>query len=196
MRAIEKDGALTDLTDVDWSRLPVPEDDGAAAHLIGLELRPVALPATDGSVVDLAGLRGTVVLYIYPMTGRPDAPLPDGWDGIAGARGCTPQSCAFRDHDADLRRLGVAHLFGLSTQTTEYQAEAVARMRLPFPLLSDRALDFAEAHRLPTFEIEGMTLLKRMAFVSIDGEIIRCFYPVFPPDRSAKDVMDWLKARS
>lgn len=187
---------MTNLTDVDWSQLPKPQDDGAAAHLTGLKLDPVTLQATNGSLVDLASLEGRVVLYIYPMTGRPDVPLPDGWDGIPGARGCTPQSCAFRDHYADLKALGVAHLFGLSTQTTEYQSEAAKRMHLPFLLLSDGSLKFAKAHKLPTFEVDGMTLLKRMALVVDNGKIMKAFYPVFPPDRNASDVIDWLEAQS
>ncbi|XAT59151.1 redoxin family protein [Rhodobacteraceae bacterium IMCC1335] len=187
---------MVNLNEVDWSQLPRPEDDGAAAHLTGIALKHLPLPATNGSQVDLASLQGQVVLYIYPMTGRPDVPLPDGWDGIPGARGCTPQSCAFRDHYADLKALGVDHLFGLSTQTTEYQVEAAERMHLPFPLLSDADLTFANALELPTFEVEGMTLLKRMALILRDGEIIKTFYPVFPPDRNADDVMEWLKAQS
>lgn len=184
---------MMDLNDVDWSQLPRPEDDGAAVHLAGLKLSPLPLRATDGTWVDLASLQGEVVLYIYPMTGRPDIPLPDGWDGIPGARGCTPQSCAFRDHYADLKALGVNHLFGLSTQTTEYQKEAAERMHLPFPLLSDADLTFATALELPTFAVEGMTLLKRMALILRNGKIVKTFYPVFPPDRNADDVIQWLK---
>ena len=138
---------MVNLNEVDWSQLPRPEDDGAAAHLTGLALERVSLPATDGSNVDLGALKGEVVLYIYPTTGRPDTPLPDGWDGIPGARGCTPQSCAFRDHYAELKTLGVDHLFGLSTQTTDYQTEAAERMHLPFPLLSDANLAFTSALR-------------------------------------------------
>lgn len=187
---------MVNLNEVDWSKLPRPEDDGAAAHLAGMALKHVPLPATDGSQVDLGSLPGQVVLYIYPMTGRPDVPLPDGWDGIPGARGCTPQSCAFRDHYADLKALGVDHLFGLSTQTTEYQAEAAERMHLPFPLLSDADLAFANALGLPTFEVEDMTLLRRLALVLINGKIVKTFYPVFPPDRNADDVIEWLKAQS
>ena len=187
---------MVNLYDVDWSQLPKPKDDGAAAHLTGLTLKPLSLPATDGSEVDLMRLEGQTVLYIYPMTGRPDVPLPDGWDGIPGARGCTPQSCAFRDHYADLKALGVDHLFGLSTQSTEYQAEAAERNHLPFPLLSDAGLAFTNALELPTFEVDGMTLLKRMALILRNGKIVKTFYPVFPPDRNAGDVMDWLKAQS
>ncbi len=122
--------------------------------------------------------------------------VPDGWDGIPGARGCTLQSCAFRDHHADLKALGVTHLFGLSTQSTEYQSEAADRMHLPFPLLSDGELNFTKTHQLPTFDVEGMTLLKRMALIVIDGKIVKTFYPVFPPDRNADDVLDWVKSQS
>ena len=185
---------MVNLNEVDWSQLPRPEDDGAAAHLAGLAVGPVSLPATDGSNVDLSALKGQVVLYIYPMTGRPDTPLPDGWDGIPGARGCTPQSCAFRDHYAELKTLGVDHLFGLSTQTTDYQTEAAERMHLPFPLLSDANLAFTSALRLPTFDVDGMTLLKRMALILRDGKVVKVFYPVFPPDRNAADVIEWLSS--
>lgn len=184
---------MGNLNEVDWSQLPQPEDDGAAAHLTGMAVASVVLPATDGSAVDLAALGGTTVLYVYPMTGRPDAPLPDGWDGIPGARGCTPQSCAFRDHHAELKSLGVDHLYGLSTQTTAYQAEAAERMHLPFALLSDADHGFGQAMRLPTFEADGMTLLKRLTMVVREGHVAKSFYPVFPPDRNAQDVMDWLR---
>src|SRR5882757_8200772 len=141
--------------------LPIPEDDGAARHLAGMRLPAVALQATDGAQVDLAALAGRTVVYIYPRTGRPGMALPDGWDGIPGARGCTPQSCSFREHFAELRALGVAHLFGLSTQDTDYQREAVDRLHLPFAILSDADLRLTRALRLPTFTVAGMTLLKR-----------------------------------
>ena len=177
----------------DWSALPRPLDDGAARHLPGLQLPSLPLPATDGSSVDLADLPGRTVVYAYPRTGRPDVANPDGWDGIPGARGCTPQSCAFRDHAEDLRRLGVRHLFGLSTQDTAYQVEAVQRLHLPFPLLSDAGLAFTRALRLPTFAVAGMTLLRRLTLVLDDGIVTHLFYPVFPPDRSAVEVMAWLR---
>ncbi len=179
---------------VDWSRLPVPEDDGGAAHLPGMAVPKVALPATDGAVVDLSALAGTVVVYAYPRTAGPDGGVPEGWDLIPGARGCTPQSCAFRDHFAELRALGVAAVFGLATQDTAYQAEAAARLHLPFPLLSDAGLALADALRLPRFEVAGMVLLKRLALVLRGGRVAKVFYPVFPPDRSAADVMGWLRA--
>src|SRR5437879_4590619 len=143
--------------------LPVPQDDGAAVHLTGLQLPSVPLAATDGAMVNLSRLAGRTVVYIYPRTGVPGQPLPDGWDAIPGARGCTPQSCSFRDHFAELQALGVAHLYGLSTQDTDYQREAVERLKLPFHVLSDAALTLARAIRLPTFSAAGMTLLKRMA---------------------------------
>jgi peroxiredoxin len=174
--------------------LPVPEDDGAAHHLAGMRLPKVALQATDGTQVDLARLAGRTVVYIYPRTGRPGVALPDGWDAIPGARGCTPQSCSFRDHFAELKALGVAHLFGLSTQDTDYQREAVDRLHLPFAILSDAGLQLTHALGLPTFEVAGMTLLKRMVLVIDDGVIAKAFYPVFPPDESAAVVAGWLRA--
>src|SRR2546423_3158592 len=174
--------------------LPVPQDDGAASHLTGAALPDLALRATDGTDVNLARLTGGTVVYIYPRTGRPGQPLPDGWDGIPGARGCTPQSCGFRDHFAELKRLGVLQLFGLSTQTTDYQREAVERLHLPFAILSDAGLRLTRALKLPTFEGDGMTLIKRMTWVIDDGVIKHVFYPVFPPDRSAEDVVNWLRA--
>jgi peroxiredoxin len=174
--------------------LPVPEDDGACDHLPGMQLPSVSLPATDGSSVDLAKLVGTTVVYIYPRTGRPDQDLPPGWNEIPGARGCTPQSCAFRDHYADLHALG-ADVYGLSTQDTAYQQEAVDRLHLPFPLLSDEHLEFARALNLPTFKASGMTLIRRITLISIDGRVEKVFYPVFPPHRNAEDVIAWLKHR-
>jgi peroxiredoxin len=176
------------------SDLPPPADDGAARHLTGLTLPQLALAATDGSSVDLATLRGRTIVYIYPRTGVPGQALPDGWDMIPGARGCTPQSCSFRDHFAELQRLGVASLFGLSTQDTAYQREVVERLHLPFPILSDAALELARALRLPTFVAGGMTLLKRLTLVIDDGTITKVFYPVFPPDKSAEEVIGWLRS--
>src|SRR5215472_17158129 len=148
--------------------LPVPQDDGAARHLAGMRLPSLPLAATDGAKVDLARLAGRTVLYIYPRTGRPGVALPVGWDAIPGARGCTPQSCSFRDHFAELRTLGVAHLFGLSTQDTGYQREAVERLHLPFPLLSDASHALASGLGLPTFRVGDMTLLKRMVLIIED----------------------------
>ncbi len=177
--------------------LPVPQDDGAARHLKGMRLPSIALAATDGSSVDLSKLKGRTVVYIYPRTGRPGQALPTGWDAIPGARGCTPQSCGFRDHFADLKGLGVAQLYGLSTQDTAYQREVAERLHLPFAILSDEGMALTRALKLPTFTVDGMTLIKRMAWVIDDGTVTHVFYPVFPPDRSAGEVVDWLrKARS
>jgi peroxiredoxin len=181
------------LLQVDWSTLPVPQDDGAAQHLAGLQVPALALAATDGSRVDLSALPGRTVLYIYPLTGQPGNALPDGWDAIPGARGCTPQSCAFRDHHADMIAAGATRVFGLSTQDTPWQQEAVERLHLPFALLSDASFALTDALRLPTFEALGKRLLKRMAVVIDDGRIATVFYPVFPPDRNAGDVLAWLK---
>ena len=175
-------------------QLPVPQDDGATRHLKGMTMPAIALVATDGSRVDLSALRGRTVVYVYPRTGRPGQPLPDGWDAIPGARGCTPQSCSFRDHFDELRRLGVAHVFGLSTQDTDYQREARERLHLPFPVLSDAGMMLTHALDLPTFDVAGMTLLKRMVLVIDDGMIGKVFYPVFPPDKSAEEVVAWLRA--
>lgn len=174
--------------------LPPPADDGAARHLPGLKLPSMSLLATDGTQVDLASLPGRAVVYVYPRTGVPGQSLPTGWDNIPGARGCTPQSCGFRDHFAELTALGVTHLYGLSTQDTAYQREAAARLHLPFSLLSDARLELTRALKLPTFQIDGMTLIKRMALVIDDGRIVHAFYPVFPPDRNAADVIAWLQA--
>jgi peroxiredoxin len=184
---------MVDLLAVDWSKIPAPLDDGAAKHLAGQVLPSIVLTATDGRQVDLSKITGTAVVYAYPMTGRPDVALPEGWDMIPGARGCTPQSCAFRDHFAELKALGAQEVFGLSTQSTAYQREAAERLHLPFALLSDEKLRLAEALRLPTFETAGMRLLKRLTMILRAGQIVQVFYPVFPPDRCAGDVIAWLR---
>jgi peroxiredoxin len=176
--------------------LPVPADDGAARHLPGLAVPPVALPSTSGGLVRLddPALRLAVV-YCYPRTGRPDAIALGGterWNAIPGARGCTPQSCAYRDHYQELERLG-ATVYGLSTQTTDYQREAVARLQLPFPLLSDAAGEFSTSLRLPWFEVEGVRLLKRLTLIIGHGRIRHCLYPVFPPDKDAETVITWIR---
>ena len=173
--------------------LPAPQDDGAARHLVGMKLPDIALAATDGTEVRLSTLKGRTIVYVYPRTGRPGQALPTGWDAIPGARGCTPQSCGFRDHFAELKQLGVGALYGLSTQDIAYQREAAERLHLPFAILSDADLKLARAMRLPTFTVDGMTLIKRMAWVIDGGVVSHVFYPVFPPDRSAGEVIGWLK---
>jgi peroxiredoxin len=183
------------------ANLPVPVDDGACDHLRGLRLPSVPLLSTAGRMVDLSELRGRTVVYCYPRTGRPDREVPKGWDDIPGARGCTPQSCAFRDHYGEFEALGT-RVFGLSTQTTDYQREAATRLRLPFDLLSDKDLACARALRLPTFEFEWTfgaepaTLIKRLTLVLTDGRIEQVFYPVFPPDKNAEQVRLWLVQRT
>ena len=167
-------------------------DDGAGAHLAALRLPSIALPSTDGGTVDLAALTGRTVVYCFPRTSRPDRPSLPNWDQIPGASGCTPQSRGFRDHHAELRALG-ARVFGLSTQDTEYQREAVERLHLPFPLLSDASLALASALRFPTFEAGGMTLLKRLTLVVQDGVVEMVFYPVTAPAENAADVVAWLR---
>jgi len=176
--------------------LPVPVDDGAARHLPGLMLPAIALPSTDGKLVRLDDAAiSLAVVYCYPRTGRPDAISLGGteaWNAIPGARGCTPQSCGYRDHYQELRRLG-AQMYGLSTQTTEYQREAVSRLQLPFALLSDAAGEFTAALRLPWFEVEGVRLLKRLTLIIAQGRIRHCVYPVFPPDKDAESVITWIR---
>ncbi len=182
------------ILNVDWSKIPAPQDDGGARHLLGMRLPDVTLPASDGSAVSLATCTGRTVVYAYPRMGKPgQIALVEGWDEIPGARGCTPQSCAFRDHFADLRAAGASQVFGLSTQDSAYQAEAVARLKLPFPILSDEHLALTRALRLPTLAVANLTLIKRLAMVIDDGRIAKVFYPVFPPDRNAGDVLAWLK---
>jgi peroxiredoxin (alkyl hydroperoxide reductase subunit C) len=183
------------LLEVDWSKIPAPTDDGSAAHLSGMTIPPVSLRATDDTAVDLSTLAGRTVVFAYPRTGEPGkVSLVDDWDMIPGARGCTPQTCSFRDLFAELRAAGARHVFGLSTQSNEYQAEMAARLHLPFPVLSDEKLKLTEALQLPTMEVAGLTLIKRLALIVDDGRITHVFYPVFPPDRNAADVLDWLKA--
>ena len=176
--------------------LPVPADDGAAAHLVGRHLPPIALPSTGGRLVQLTALGpGWTVLYCYPRTGRPEEPGPPLWDAIPGARGCTPQACSYRDHHAELRSLG-AQVFGLSTQTTAYQQEMVRRLHLPFEALSDAAFQLTDALALPTFEADGLRLLKRLTLLVLDARIEDCFDPVFPPDADAAHVLAWLRERT
>jgi peroxiredoxin len=175
--------------------LPVPHDDGAADHVPGAALPPLTVPATDGSSVHLAALGpGRTVLYLYPMTGRPGVDLPGGWDEIPGARGCTPEACAFRDHHRDLIDAGAARVYGLSSQDTGYQREAVQRLHLPFAILSDPDLRLADAMGLPTFEAGGTRLYSRLTMIVSGGRVEHVFYPVFPPDGHAGQVLDWLAA--
>ena len=182
----------------DWPTIPAPKDDGAARHLVGMRVPSIALNATDGTSVDLSSLptRGRIVVYTYPRTGRPGVPNPEGWDLIPGARGCTPQACAFRDNFAQLKTLGVDHVFGLSTQDPAYQKEVAERLHLPFAILSDEHFRLTTALRLPTFETHSMRLLKRLTLVINNAVIEHVFYPVFPPDRNASDVIAWLQANS
>ena len=175
--------------------LPVPVDDGACDHLLGAELPDLELPSTLGAPVNLCrAATTTAVFYFYPRTGKPGAPPPDGWDLVPGARGCTPQSCAFRDHHAELDRLG-AQVYGISTQSTEEQREFAERAHIPFALLSDADLTVARELGLPTFEFDGDELYKRVTLIATGGRIVKVFYPVFPPDRNASDVAAWLEHR-
>jgi peroxiredoxin len=174
--------------------LPRPVDDGAAAHLRGMAMPRLSLPSTAGGSVDLSALRAPrTVIYCYPMTGVPGKPLPEGWDMIPGARGCTPQSCGFRDHHAELAELQ-AEVFGFSTQTTAYQKEMSERLHLPFAVLSDAKFELCDALRLPTFEAEGTRLVRRLTLIVRNGRIEHVFYPVFPPNESADEVLRWLSA--
>ncbi|KAB2912163.1 MAG: peroxiredoxin [Hyphomicrobiaceae bacterium] len=182
------------LLDVDWSKIPAPVDDGAARHLEGLQVPDVVLAATNGTDVSLARIAGRVIVFAYPRTGQPgQIALVDDWDMIPGARGCTPQACAFRDLHKVLIEAGAARVFGLSTQDKAYQQEAAGRLHLPFPLLSDEKLALTKAMRLPSMQVAGQTLIKRLALVIDDGRVTKVFYPVFPPDRNAGDVLAWLQ---
>jgi peroxiredoxin len=171
--------------------LPVPDDDGAADHLVGAAMPDLELPSSQGVV----NVRDFEVLYVYPRTGRPGRPMPAGWDAIPGARGCTPQSCGFRDHAAELAALG-ARVAGLSAQTLDDQIEFAERNHMPFPVISDARLELARLLRLPTFDVEGATLYRRLALIAEDATVVKVFYPVFPPDRSAADVLAWLRERA
>jgi peroxiredoxin len=173
--------------------LPKPLDDGACDHLRNISLLSIKLSTTDDLPVDFSAINGRVVIYLYPMTGRPDKALPDGWDEIPGARGCTPQSCMFRDHYSELKALNTS-VYGLSTQSTEYQKEAVDRLHLPFPLVSDENLEFIRSLNIPTIEVDGMVLSKRVTLISNNGIIEKVFYPVFPSNENANQVMAYLNA--
>ena len=182
------------LLEVDWSKIPAPTDDGAAKHLAGMKIQPIALRATDDTSVTLSELPGRTVVFAYPRTGEPGKiSLVEDWDMIPGARGCTPQTCSFRDLFAELKAAGAGQVFGLSTQDNVYQTEMASRLHLPFPVLSDDKLALSRALKLPTMDVAGLTLIKRLALVVDDGVITHVFYPVFPPDRNAGDVLAWLK---
>jgi peroxiredoxin len=175
--------------------LPMPLDDGAADHLVGMSLPAISLETTAHDKFNLGEIKGCLVIYCYPMTGQPNVPLPDGWDQIPGARGCTPQSCSFRDHYQELQSLG-ADVIGLSVQSTEYQQEMADRLHLPFPVLSDEHYQFQQALRLPTFVAAGMTLLKRITLIANDGVIEAIHYPIFPSDSDPAWVIHYLKNRA
>ena len=171
--------------------LPTPIDDGECDHLEGSSLPSTALSLTNGSLLNLETLNDCV-LYIYPMTAQPGTALPDGWEQIPGARGCTPQSCSFRDHYKEFKNLGF-EVFGLSAQDTIYQNEAKERLHLPFEFISDEGMILATSPGIPTFNVEGLHLYKRTTLVIKNGKIVKCFYPVFPPDKNPDDVINWIK---
>jgi peroxiredoxin len=182
------------LLEVDWSKIPAPTDDGAAKHLVGMRIPSLTLLATDDTSIDLSMLPGRIVVFAYPRTGEPGKiSLVEDWDMIPGARGCTPQTCSFRDLFAELKAAGAGYVFGLSTQDNVYQTEMASRLHLPFPVLSDEKLALSRALKLPTMAVAGLTLIKRLALIVDDGRITQVFYPVFPPDRNAGDVLAWLK---
>ena len=182
------------LLEVDWTKIPAPQDDGAADHLKGLKIPRISLLATDDNSVILSALSGRTVVFAYPRTGEPGKiSLVDDWDMIPGARGCTPQTCSFRDLFSELKASGAQHVFGLSTQSNAYQTEMASRLHLPFPVLSDEKLELTRALNLPTMDVAGLKLIKRLALVIDDACISHVFYPVFPPDRNASDVLAWLK---
>ena len=176
------------------SNLPVPIDDGACDHLVGMQFPDIILKSTSGENVNLSQIEGWVVIYCYPMTGKPGVPLPEGWDEIPGARGCTPQSCSFRDHHAELSELG-AEVYGMSTQTYEYQQEMAERLHLPFQVISDSNLEFCRAMNIPTFSVDGNTLMKRVTKISYNGLIEAVHYPVFPSDSDPKWVIEYLVSK-
>jgi peroxiredoxin len=188
------------VSESDWMQLPndlpIPTDDGACDHLVDLALPSLPLAATNGSTVDLSRIPGCVVIFAYPRTGRPnESPLVPEWDLIPGARGCTPQTCGFRDLHSDFHALQ-CRVYGLSTQSPEFQQEMVARLHVPFPVLSDEKLELTRALRLPTFTVAGLILLKRLVLVLENGRVKKVFYPVFPPDRSAAMVLQWLREKA
>ena len=180
----------------DWSKIPAPKEDEDLSHLLKYKIKSVLLKSTNNQSIDLSKIKGLSIIYIYPMTGQPNKPLPENWDNIPGARGCTPQSCSFRDNFSILKNLNVNNIFGLSTQTTDYQKEMTERLHLPFPVLSDEKLEFAKQLNLPIFEVENMKLIKRITLILKDNEIIKYFYPIFPPDKNVEQVIQFLTTHS
>lgn len=193
--AADRTGGVDTVTDLSQlpADLPEPTDDGAADHLPGRPAPTASLTSTDGETVALDALGpGRTVIYVYPLTGRPGVDLPEGWDAIPGARGCTTEACDFRDHHDELLAAGARRVYGLSSQDTDYQRELVTRLRLPFPMLSDAALTLAGV--LPTFQAGALTLYRRLTLVIADNVIEHVFYPVFPPNEHARQVLTWLRA--
>ncbi len=182
-----------DFLNVDWSKIPEPKLDFNLEHLNQFIIPDLKLNSTDGTIVSLYNLKGITVIYVYPMTGVPGKELPEGWDEIPGARGCTPQSCSFRDNFSKLKKLGIDNIFGLSTQSTGYQKELATRLHLPYPILSDEKLEFAKMLNLPTFKVLNMNLLKRITLILKDNKIIKYFYPIFPPTKNIEDVINFFK---
>ena len=182
-----------DFFNVDWSRIPEPKLDFNLEHLNQLIIPDLKLNSTDDTTVSLSNLKGITVIYVYPMTGVPGKELPEGWDEIPGARGCTPQSCSFRDNFSKLKKLGVNNIFGLSTQSTEYQKELATRLHLPYPILSDEKLEFSKKLKLPMFKVLKMNLLKRITLILKDNKIIKYFYPIFPPTKNIEDVINFFE---
>lgn len=172
--------------------LPIPLEDGASSHLLGKSLPNVVLLSTSNRLINISNIKGSVVFYCYPMTAQPGVKMPKDWDLIPGARGCTPQSCSFRDHYQELQAINT-QVYGVSTQKSMVQLEAVKRLHLPFELLSDADFQLTKLLQLPTFEVENKRLIKRLTLIAQEGKIVKVFYPVFPPDKNAQDVVKWLK---